>query len=197
MDTTRLRRRGLRLEYATIAWNVIESGITIGLGIYADSIALVAFGLDSIIEVFASGVVVWHEIRIEDPGDRTTRALRLIGAAFFTLAAFLTIVAVARLVGGVVPDESPLGIAYLGLTVIVMLTLARLKQTTGDALESRPLQAEARVTYLDAALAAGILVALVLFALVGWWWADPIAALAVAAIAAHEGREAWEGELDG
>jgi divalent metal cation (Fe/Co/Zn/Cd) transporter len=104
------------------------------------------------------------------------------------------VAAVGRLLAGVVPDESPLGIAYLAVTVLVMYTLARLKNTTGRALGSRPLQAEARVTYLDAALAAGILTALVLFAALEWWWADPLAALIVAAVAASEGREAWRGE---
>lgn len=189
-----LRRRGLRLEYATIIWNVLESGITIGLGIYAGSIALIAFGLDSIIEVFASGVVVWHEFHAGASGQRTRRALRLIAIAFFALAAFLAIAAVARLVGGAVPDESPLGIAYLAITVAVMYALARMKRATGDALGSRPLQAEARVTYLDAALAGGILLALVAFAAFGWWWADPLAALVVAGFAVLEGREAWESE---
>ncbi|MEE8330453.1 MAG: cation transporter [Acidimicrobiia bacterium] len=193
-DTQRLRQRGLRLEYATIAWNVVEAFITIGLGIVAGSIALIAFGLDSIIEVFASSVVVWHELRSDSPGERTTRALRLIAVAFFTLAAFLTIVAVIRLVGGAIPDESPIGIAYLTLTVVVMYTLARMKRSTGKALDSRPLLAEARVTYLDAALAGGIMVALVLFVAFEWWWADPLAALVVAGFAVSEGLEAWEGE---
>ncbi len=193
-ERTRLRRRGLRLEYATIAWNVAEAVVTITLGVAAGSIALVAFGLDSIIEVFASGVVVWHELRPDVPRERTNHALRLIAIAFFTLAAFLAVAAIARLVAGTVPDESPLGIAYLALTVAVMFTLARLKSATGTALGSRPLQAEARVTYLDAALAGGILVALVLFAAFEWWWADPLAALVVAAFAVSEGRQAWRGE---
>jgi divalent metal cation (Fe/Co/Zn/Cd) transporter len=193
-DTDRLRQRGLRLEYATIAWNVAEAGITISLGIYAGSIALIAFGLDSIIEVFASGVVVWHEFHSGASRQRTRRALRLIAVAFFALAAFLSIAAVARLVGGAVPDESPLGIAYLAVTVIVMYALARTKRVTGEALGSRPLQAEARVTYLDAALAGGILLALVAFSTLEWWWADPLAALVVAGAAVLEGREAWEGE---
>lgn len=193
-DTQRLRRRGLRLEYATIAWNVVEGFFTIGLGIFAGSIALVAFGLDSIIEVFASSVVVWHEQRSDSPPERTARALRLIAIAFFTLAAFLTVIAVIRLVGGAIPDESPIGIAYLTLTVIVMFTLARMKRSTGKALDSRPLLAEARVTYLDAALAGGIMIALVLFAAFEWWWADPLAALVVAGFAVSEGLEAWDGE---
>ena len=185
-----LRRRGLRLEYTTIAWNVAEAVITIALGMSAGSIALVAFGLDSIVEVFASSVVVWHESH--PGGHRTPRALRLIGGAFVALAAFLTVGAVARLLAGTVPDESPLAIAYLAITVVVMLSLAMAKATTGRDLGSEPLMAEAKVTYLDAALAAGVLVSLVLFAVFEWWWVDGAAALVVAVVALSEGREAFE-----
>jgi divalent metal cation (Fe/Co/Zn/Cd) transporter len=194
-EQAHLRRRGIRLEFATIAWNVAEAAITIGLGVAAGSIALVAFGLDSIIEVFASGVVVWHERHPNVPLEKTRRALRLIGAAFFLLGVFLVIAAVARLAAGTTPDESPLGIAYLALTVVVMFSLARLKHATGEALQSRPLLAEAHVTYLDSALAGGVLTALVVFALWGWWWADPLAAIVVAVFAFVEGREAWRGDV--
>jgi divalent metal cation (Fe/Co/Zn/Cd) transporter len=194
-EQAHLRRRGIRLEFATIAWNVAEAAITIGLGVAAGSIALVAFGLDSIIEVFASGVVVWHERHPHFPEERTRRALRLIGAAFFLLGVFLVLSSLARLAAGTTPDESPLGIAYLALTVVVMFSLARLKHATGEALQSRPLLAEAHVTYLDSALAGGVLTALVVFALWGWWWADPLAAIVVAVFAFVEGREAWRGEV--
>jgi divalent metal cation (Fe/Co/Zn/Cd) transporter len=194
-EQARLRRRGIRLEYATIGWNVAEAAIAIGLGVAAGSIALVAFGLDSVIEVFASGVVVWHERHPDVPEERTRRALRLIGAAFFALGVFLVIAAAARLAAGATPDESPLGIAYLALTVVVMFALARLKHATGEALQSRPLLAEAHVSYLDSALAAGVLSSLVLFAAWEWWWADPLAAIAVAVFAFVEGREAWSGEV--
>ena len=194
-EQAHLRRRGIRLEYATIGWNVAEAAITIGLGVAAGSIALVAFGLDSIIEVFASGVVVWHERHPNVPLEKTRRALRLIGAAFFLLGIFLVIAAIARLIAGTTPDESPFGISYLALTVVVMFSLARLKHATGEALQSRPLLAEAHVTYLDSALAAGVLAALVVFALWGWWWADPLAAIVVAVFAFAEGREAWRGDV--
>ena len=184
-----LRRRGLRLEYATIAWNVTEAFLTIALGIAAGSIALVAFGLDSIIEVFASSVVVWHERHPQ--GHRTRRSLQLIGASFVVLAGFLAVGAIARLAAGAVPDESPFGIAYLALTVVVMFSLARAKGATGRALDSEPLMAEARVTYLDAALAAAVLASLVLFAAFEWWWVDAVAALVVAVAALSEGRESF------
>lgn len=188
-----LRRRGLRLVWATIAWNVLEGFIAVGLGIAASSIALVAFGLDSIVEVFASLVVVWHtqDLIARDETERTHLSLRLIAGAFAGLGVVLTIGAVVRLVDGTVPDESPFGIAYLALTALVMLTLAVLKRRTAAALGSGPLRAEAHVTYLDALLATLVLISLVLNAMFDWWWADPIAALAVAVIAFQEAHEHW------
>ena len=189
-----LRQRGLRLEYATIAWNVTEAVVAVTLGIAAESIALVAFGLDSVIEVFASGVVVWHELHPQR--HRTRRALYLIGATFMALAAFLAVAAIARLDAGTAPDESPLGIAYLAITVVVMFWLARAKAATGRALDSEPLVAEAGVSYLDAALATGVLASLVLFAAFQWWWVDAVAALVVAVAALSEGRESFREAAD-
>jgi divalent metal cation (Fe/Co/Zn/Cd) transporter len=190
----RLRARGLRLVWATIVWNLFEVFITIGLGIAAGSIALVAFGTDSMVEVFASLVVVWHsrDLLVMEENARTRRSLMLIAAAFVGLGVLLAIGAVLRLAAGTVPDESPLGIAYLGITALVMLTLAVFKHQTGKQLGSEPLIAEARITYLDALLAVSVLISLVLNAALGWWWADPAAALGVAAIALREGREHWE-----
>jgi len=194
-DHTRdaLEIRGLRLEYATIAWNAVEMVIAIGLGIAAQSLALVAFGLDTMVELFASGVVVWH---LRHPGrdsDRVTaKALRLVAGAFFVLAAVVTIGAVSALATSSAPDESPLGIAYLAVTAAVMLSLGALKRTTGRRLGSEPLAAEARMSIIDAALAVGVLLGLAANTLFGWWWADPIAALLVAVAALREGRENLE-----
>lgn len=191
-DHTRdaLEKRGLRLEYATIAWNAVEMVIAIGLGIAAQSLALVAFGLDTMVELFASGVVVWH---LRHPGrdsDRVTaKALRLVAWAFFVLAAVVTVGAVLALATSSAPDESTLGIAYLAVTAAVMLALGALKRTTGRRLESEPLAAEARMSIIDAALAVGVLLGLAANALFGWWWADPIAALLVAVAALREGRD--------
>ena len=193
-----LEKRGLRLEYATIAWNAVEMVIAIGLGIAAHSLALVAFGLDTMVELFASGVVVWH---LRHPGrdsDRVTaKALRLVAWAFFVLAAVVTIGAVSALATSSAPDESPLGIAYLAVTAAVMLSLGALKRTTGRRLGSEPLAAEARMSIIDAALAVGVLLGLAANTLFGWWWADPIAALLVAVAALREGLENLEeaGEL--
>jgi divalent metal cation (Fe/Co/Zn/Cd) transporter len=190
----RLRKRGLQLVWATIVWNFFEVFITIGLGIAAGSIALIAFGTDSVVEVFASLVVVWHsrDLLVMEENARTRRSLMLIAVAFLALAITLAIGATVRLIEGTVPDESPLGIAYLAATALVMLSLAVMKQRAGRGLGSEPLQAEARITYLDAALASSVLLSLVLNAALDWWWADPAAALGVAFIAFREGREHWE-----
>ena len=194
-DHTRnaLERRGLRLEYATIAWNAVEMVIAIGLGIAAQSLALVAFGLDTMVELFASGVVVWHLRHLGRDSDQiTAKALRLVAWAFFVLAAVVTIGAVSALATSSTPDTSPLGIAYLALTAVVMLSLGALKRTTGDRLGSEPLAAEARMSIIDAALAVGVLIGLAANTLFGWWWADPIAALLVAVAALREGFENLE-----
>jgi len=189
----KLEARGLRLEYATIAWNAVEMVIAIGLGIAARSLALVAFGLDTMVELFASGVVVWH---LRHPGrdsDRTTaQALRLVAWAFFVLAVVVSVGAVWALVTEATPDESPMGIAYLALTAVVMLSLGAAKRTTGRRLGSEPLAAEARMSIIDAALALGVLIGLAANALFGWWWADPVAALLVAVAASREGLENLE-----
>ncbi|MEE9227928.1 MAG: cation transporter [Acidimicrobiia bacterium] len=193
MSTSRasLRRRGLQLVWLTIAWNVVEVFVTIGLGVAAGSIALIAFGTDSMIEVFASLVVVWHTSDLNAEIRRTRRSLQLIAAAFLILGLVLVVGAVVRLLAGTVPGDSPVGIAYLAVTAVVMLRLAILKRRTGTALESEPLLAEAHVTFLDSALAVGVLAALALNSAFGWWWADPMAALAVALLAFLEAREHW------
>jgi divalent metal cation (Fe/Co/Zn/Cd) transporter len=145
------------------------------------------------VELFASGVVVWH---LRHPGrdsDRiTARALRLVAGAFFVLAIVVTVGAIWALATEATPDESPIGIAYLALTAVVMLSLGAAKRATGRRLGSEPLEAEARMSIIDAALALGVLIGLVANALFGWWWADPVAALLVAAAAAREGLENLE-----
>ena len=188
-----LRRRGLRLEWATNGWNAMEVVVTITLGVQAGSLALIAFGLDSIIEIFASTVVIrnLHDDR-DDPGDRRVhRSLRLISVAFWVLAAFLVVLSVRGLVRGDRPDSSPLGVAYLAITAVAMFGLAGLKRVTARELGSEPLQAEASLTLLDGCLSTGILTALVLNAWLGWWWTDATAALVVAAYAVNEGVDHW------
>ncbi len=191
--TEQLRLRGLRLEWGTNGWNAMEVVVTISLGWQARSLALIAFGLDSLIEIFASTVVI-RNLRDDrhDPGDRRIhRALRLIAGAFWTLAAFLIVMSVRSLALAERPDESSLGIAYLAVTAVVMFGLARLKRTTASELGSETLRAEAAMTFLDGCLSIGILIALVFNALRGWWWTDATAALVVAGFAINEGGEHW------
>ena len=188
-----LRRRGVRLEWATNGWNLMEVVVTVTLGVQARSLALIAFGLDSVVEIFASTVVI-HNLRDgrRDPGDRRIhRALRLIAIAFWILATFLIVMSVRGLVRQDRPDTSLIGIAYLAVTACVMFGLAILKRTTARSLRSEPLHAEAAMTFLDGWLSTGVLTALVLNATLDWWWADPIAALLVAAVAITEGIGHW------
>ncbi len=186
-----LQRRALRLEYATIAWNLGEAVLTITLGVLARSLALVGFGTDSIIEVFASAVVVWHVLpgHETDHPERTRLALRLVAAAFVLLAVVLAAAAVRDLLTGRRAGASPVGIAYLAVTALVMFTLATVKRRTARALASSPLRSEASLTFLDGILSTATLAGLALNAVLGWWWADPLAALLVAAAALNEARE--------
>ena len=186
-----LERTGRRLQTATIVWNLIEVFITVTLGMLAASLALVAFGLDSLIEVFASLVVLWH-MNDTQSSHRDRRARNLVAAAFALLALSLTIAGTRALLTGAEPDSSPIGIAYLAITAVVMFTLAAWKARIGKRLDNEPFLAEARMTYLDGWLATAILTALALNAIAGWWWTDPIAALIVAVIAAREAAELRE-----
>jgi divalent metal cation (Fe/Co/Zn/Cd) transporter len=189
-----LNRKALQLEYATIGWNVGEAALTIGLGIAAGSLALIGFGSDSIIEIFASLVVVWHLIpgHEYDHPARTALALRLVAAAFAVLAVVLVSLSIRDLVSGRRPEESPWGVAYLAVTALVMFALARAKGRLAERLDSAPLRSEASMTFLDGLLSAGTMLGLALNALFGWWWADPAAALMVGLVAANEARENWE-----
>jgi divalent metal cation (Fe/Co/Zn/Cd) transporter len=190
-ERTRLQRRALRLEYVTIAWNLGEAVLTIGLGVAAGSLALIGFGADSIIEVFASLVVVWHirpGHKVDRP-ERTRLALRLVGTAFCLLALVLAVVALRDLITARRAGESPIGIAYLAVTAAVMFGLAVTKRRTAEGLGSAPLRSEASMTFLDGILSTLTLTGLTLNAVLGWWWADPTAALLVAFAAANEGRE--------
>lgn len=194
MPQERLARRALVLQWFTIAWNAGEVAVTLALGIAARSLALVAFGLDAVVEVFASLVVVWHIGRNRNSSDEgaTRTAVRLVDVAFAALAVLLVIGAASTLASGHRADESPLGIAYLAAAAIVMFGLAIAKRRTATGLGSQPLAAEAMLTMLDGALATSILLALAANAVLGWWWADPAATVLVALVAANEARENWE-----
>jgi divalent metal cation (Fe/Co/Zn/Cd) transporter len=173
----------------------MEVVVTISLGVQAGSLALIAFGLDSIIEIFASTVVIGN-LRDDrrDPGDRRVhRSLRLIAVAFWVLAVFLVVLSTRALIRGDRPESSSLGVAYLALTALIMFGLARLKRLTADDLGSEPLLAEAGMTFLDGCLSTSILTALWLNAWLGWWWTDTVAALLVAGFAIRDGVSHWRG----
>jgi divalent metal cation (Fe/Co/Zn/Cd) transporter len=185
---SQLRRRGLRLEYATLGWNVFEIGFLILAAITARSVALAGFALDSFIEVFASVVVVWQLGGTAAP-KREHQATRLIGLAFFGLSLYIGLQAAITVALDIRPDSSPLGIILLSATCVMMFGLAGAKARTGTQLGNPVLTAEARVTFVDAALAAGILVGLVLNAVIGWWWADIAAGGILVVYGIREGRE--------
>lgn len=185
-------RRAVRLAWATIAWNVIEAGVAIAAGTVANSIALVGFGLDSMVEVMSAVVIVWQFRGLAE--DRERRALKLIAVSFFGLAVYVAVQAILDLVGRSEPESSPVGIGLAIASLVVMPLLARAKRRTGNAMGSVTVVADSNQTKLCAYLSAILLGGLLLNATVGWWWADPIAALAIAALAINEGREAWRGE---
>jgi divalent metal cation (Fe/Co/Zn/Cd) transporter len=189
---TDLRRRGLRLEYLTVAWNVLEAVVAVWAGIGAGSIALVGFGLDSMIEVFAASVVIWDFKGASE--ERQERALRLIAISFFLLAAYVTVEALRDLIVGSEAEESAVGIALAAVSLAVMPALAIAKRRTGRQLGSATLLADATETMLCSYLSAILLVGLLLNATVDLWWADPLAALGIAYLAVREGMEAWRGD---
>lgn len=190
----RLLRRGFRLEYASIAWMAAEAGVAITAGILARSIALTGFGLDSLIEIASAGVVIW-QLRGETRGqDRDTHAVRVIAITFFALAAYLTTESILDLAGRAQPGHSTPGLAIAAAALLVMPALAIAKRRTGQALGSRTLIADSAETAFCAYTSAATLLGVSLNTWIGWWQADPIAGLAIAALAVKEGIEAWVGE---
>jgi divalent metal cation (Fe/Co/Zn/Cd) transporter len=190
--TAGLRRRAFALEYASMAWMTAEAAVAITAGILASSVALTGFGLDSVIEFFAAVIVVW-QLRGEIAGQqRETRAVRLIGVTFFALALYLTIEGIRDLVTGARPHTSVAGLAIAAAALPVMPGLAVAKRATGRALGNRTLVADSAETAFCAATSAATLLGVGLNAWAGWWQADPIAGLVIAALAVKEGLEALE-----
>ncbi len=190
MQSTTLLRRGIWLEYATLGWNVVGTVIILIAAVRTSSAALTGFGLDSAIEIFASVVVVWQLKGLEQ--GRESLALKLIGTAFIILAIYVLVQSVWTLLANAHPAPSPLGTVWLVLTCAVMLLLAWGKLVTGRQLGNLVLTTEARVTLIDAALAGAVLIGVGLNALLGWWWADPIAGLVIVYYGLTEGRTAWK-----
>ena len=183
-----LLRRGRLLETATLGWNVVGVFVLAAAAIEARSVALAGFGLDSLIEIGASTVVLWELADIAQ--ERRQRAMRLIGFAFVGLAVYLAIQSTVVLAFGFHPRHSPLGIVWTGVTAVVMFALAAGKSRTGAALGNPVLSAEGGITMIDGILATAVLVGLILNAVLGWWWADPLAGYVLLYYAVREAREA-------
>jgi divalent metal cation (Fe/Co/Zn/Cd) transporter len=194
-ERARLERRARHLAWGGLVYHFFEFAVAIGAGIAAGSIALIGFGADSLIEALAGFVVLWlftGTRRGSLAAER--RAQQLIAASFFVLAAYVTVESARSLVGGEEPAVSWVGIGLAAFTAATMPLLAAAKRRVAQQLSSSAAVKEAAQTQLCAYLSVALLVGLGANALLGWWWADPVAALAIAAIAAKEGRESWRGE---
>ena len=190
-------RRGRRLEYLTIGWNTLEAVFAIGAGLLAGSVALIGFGVDSVIESSSGAILLWR-LREGERGEQRERlALKLVGGSFLVLAAYVACDAALSLVRREPPEASYFGIAIAVLSLILMPILARAKRRVAADLNSRAMQADSRQTDLCAYLSAILLAGLALNALFGLWWADPAAGLLMMPIIAKEGIEALRGETCG
>jgi len=192
-ERDRLGRRARLLAGASVAYNGVEAVVAISAGLVAGSVALVGFGLDSVVEV-SSGLVVLWQFSHRLPASRERQALRLMAVGFLALAALVAIESVRALVDGRDPDTSPVGIGIAVASLAVMPWLSWAQRRTGRALGSRSVVADSTQTLLCTYLSAVLLGGLLLDALLGWSWADPVAGLVIAAVAAREGWQAWRGE---
>lgn len=197
IDRPTLIRRGKLLEWATIGYNSLEGILAVAFGLLAGSVALVGFGVDSMIEVISGVTLLWrlHADADEERRERVEqRALRIVGWSFMILAAYVTWDAVMSLVRREPPDESIAGIVIAALSLVIMPLLVRAKRRVAAAIGSKALDADATQTQLCTYLSAILLGGLLLNALAGWWWADPVAALVMVPIIAREGVEGIRGE---
>ena len=188
-----LGRRAQRLAGASVAYNAVEAVVAIAAGAAASSIALVGFGLDSVVEMSSALIVLW-QFRHRIPEARERRALRLIALSFFALAGYLAVESMRTLLGGHAAESAPVGIALAALSLLVMPWLSWAQRRTGRQLGSTTVVADSTQTLLCTYLSGVLLVGLLLNATLGWWWADPVVGLVVAGLAVREGREAWRGE---
>ena len=188
-----LNRRSLHLAYATAGYNTLEGLVAVAAGVAASSTALLGFGLDSFVEVSSALIVIW-QFRSRVPESRERLALRLIAVSFFALAAWVSVDAVRTLLGSDEARVSPVGIGIAAASVVVMPLLVLAKRRTGRELGSATVVADSVQTMLCTYLSAIVLIGLLLNATLGWSWADPVAALVIAAVAVREGIGAWRGE---
>ncbi|MCH8559640.1 cation transporter [Nesterenkonia sp. DZ6] len=191
----KLHRRVRLIVAFTITWNVIEAAVAIGAGVAASSKALIAFGLDSVIEVASAIAVAWQFTR-KDPERWEKATVRAIGIAFFALAAYVSIDAILTLTGVEQVDHSPVGIGIAVASLVVMPLLAWFEFRTGGELGSKSVQADAKQLLLCVYLSGAVLLGLLLNTIFGWMWADSVAALVTAALALREGIEAWRGDVE-
>jgi divalent metal cation (Fe/Co/Zn/Cd) transporter len=184
-----LRQRGLRLAYFIIVWDLIEGMVAVTAGVLAGSIALLGFGIDSGIEVFAAAVVVW-QLRSGTHAHQSP-ALRLIALSFFALAAYVSFNSLSDLLSQEKAEPSTIGIVLNIVALLVMVPVARMQRATGKELDNEVLVAQSQETWISNYLSISLLVGLGVNALLGWWWADPLVALLIAGVAAYSGVEAW------
>ncbi len=192
MNKESLLKKGLLLEYITFGWNVFGSAIALWAGIQAASLALFGFGIDSVIEIFASVVVVWQLKATHQKNEKF--ALKLVGSAFLLLSLFLLVRAVQVLLGHVHPEPSTLGAVWLFVTAITMFLLAYGKRKIGKQIPHAVLVEESIVTLIDGFLAVAILAGVLLNTFLGWWWADALASLVLAFLGAREAVHIFNGE---
>jgi divalent metal cation (Fe/Co/Zn/Cd) transporter len=192
-ERARLGRRAQVLAGVSVTYNVLEAVIAITAGLAAGSVALVGFGLDSVVEV-SSGLIILWQFRHRLPESRERQALRLMAFSFFALAGYVAVESLRALFFGGEPDASPVGIGLAIASLMIMPFLSWAQRRTGRALGSHAVVADSTQTLLCTYLSAVLLVGLVLNATLGWGWADPIAGLVIAAVAVREGVEAWRGE---
>jgi divalent metal cation (Fe/Co/Zn/Cd) transporter len=199
MGRRRLVRRGMALEIFTLSWMTVEAAVAVVAGLTAGSVALLAFGIDSVIEFVAAWVVL-RTFAAEQAGRPRSggeeRALRVIGVTFMLLAAYVVADAGYTLIAASRPESSVAGVAVSAAALVVMPALSALKRQTGRKLDSEMLLADAAESLFCAYLSAAVLVGLLLNAVLGWWWADPVAALAIVPLIVKEGLEALEGGAD-
>jgi divalent metal cation (Fe/Co/Zn/Cd) transporter len=188
-----LRRRVRLLVAATITYNVVEAVVAITAGTVASSTALIGFGLDSVVEVTSAAAVAW-QFTASDPHRREKPALRIIAWSFFALAAYVTFESVRALTGAAEAGHSPVGIGLAAVSLLVMPSLSYAQRRAGREFGSASAVADSKQTLLCTYISAVLLVGLIVNATLGWWWADPLAALVIATVAVKEGRDAWRGD---
>lgn len=190
-----LHRRGVRLEAFTITWNVVEAVVAVGAGLLAGSVALVGFGVDSGLEVISAVALLWRLLKAgpkasaEETGAAEKRALYLVAATFFLLSAYIAYESVGALLSREGPDGSTVGLVLAAISLLVMPILAYLKGRTGREMGSEALVADSKETWVCSYLSLALLLGVGLYAAFGWWWADPVAALAMLPVILWQGFE--------